>query len=882
MHFPAKLLILLCLLTICQLSPLWSQTTITGYIADVQKQAVANINIVISPNGQNTIIAYGFSDDKGYFTITFFTTHDSIDVTVSSLAYERHTKTICNTSQEIRFTLIPDIKQLETFTVRASPIVRKGDTLSYLVQSFAGKTDRSIEDVLRRMPGIEVEQGGKILYNGLPIEKFYVEGLDLMDGRYAPISRNLPHEAVATVEVFENHQPIEILRDRLSSQQASLNLKLKRKTTYTGSAKIGAGYSDELLWNADISSMGFTSQFQALTSMQSNNTGLEIAQQFRMLGFQDAQLHPLHPGTSLVLLIPQPQLPLNDLSRFLFNQSHLLNLNGLLKLNKGMTLRVNNHFLHDNRKLNSTTKRSIVSPVDSSVFNETLNNHLFSQFLRTIITLNNNTRKNYLENKLQFEAWRRSANANISFQGTNSNQMLQQPQVSLTNNFRMVFPVALQLIELKSYFLYENQDESLNLTPGMFENIFNNGSPYETANQTVLTKRFYTHQTAGLITKWKNLSFFTSAGFVFKLQNLNSQLSTTSDVLNPPDSGYLNNNQVVIFRPYLKSGMEYKYKSLVVKAELPVSLHVQYADDTYHTELFDASKRLLFEPKGSLHYQFKGFWQSGATIALIQRQAETDELYYGYVLTHYNRLIRNHLPNALIKGHTFSLRLSYRNPISSLFQSITYANSYIKHPYLLSTMLYSDGRAEVFPVDISVLTANHSIHYSGSFYFSKARTSLSIKTIGGKTQRQNLLNEQAFDTRTAYLFISPQLNTQLISWMHAEYGFEQRWLLTKAEFGSKHLTANSKHLLNLFMYLSGNTNVVFANAYYNFGSRNAFFSDLRFSRKLKPKGMELEIAVNNIFNAKTYIEFHASTYMFFEYIYALRPMQVIATLKFSL
>lgn len=99
-----------------------------------------------------------------------------------------------------------------------------------------------------------------------------------MDGRYAPVSRSLPHKAVATVEILENHQPIEMLRDRLSSQQASLNLRLKKKTTYAGIAKMGTGYGDEWLWSADVSPMAFTTQFQALASLQSNNAGRVITQ----------------------------------------------------------------------------------------------------------------------------------------------------------------------------------------------------------------------------------------------------------------------------------------------------------------------------------------------------------------------------------------------------------------------------------------------------------------------------------------------------------------------------------------------------------------------------------------------------------------------------
>lgn len=366
---------------------------IVGYIEDDQKQPVANINVIITPVGQTTIIAYAFSDDKGHFAVSFNALHDSLDVSLSSLAYARQTKRIGNQTQEILFTLIPDVKQLETFTVRASPIVRKGDTLGYLVQSFAGRTDRSIEDVLRRMPGIEVEQGGRILYNGLPIEKFYVEGLDLMDGRYAPVSRSLPHEAVATVEILENHQPIEMLRDRISSQQASLNLRLKKKTTYTGIAKMGTGYGDEWLWSADVSPMAFTTQFQALASLQSNNAGRDIAQQIQMLRLQDVQLNPLYPVTHLTLSIPQPQPALGEQHRFLFNSSHLLNLNALLRLNKAMSLRVNSHLLFDDRKSNSTTKRSIVSPVDSSEFNERLSNRLKTNLYRTTISLNSNTKK---------------------------------------------------------------------------------------------------------------------------------------------------------------------------------------------------------------------------------------------------------------------------------------------------------------------------------------------------------------------------------------------------------------------------------------------------------------------------------------------------------
>ena len=93
------------------------------------------------------------------------------------------------------------------------------------------------------MPGIEVETGGQILYQGMPINKFYVEGLDLMESRYTLVSKNLPKGSVTTVEILENHQPMRMLQDKVVSQQAALNLKIKKGVSTTGTASLAAGLS---------------------------------------------------------------------------------------------------------------------------------------------------------------------------------------------------------------------------------------------------------------------------------------------------------------------------------------------------------------------------------------------------------------------------------------------------------------------------------------------------------------------------------------------------------------------------------------------------------------------------------------------------------------
>lgn len=68
---------------------------------------------------------------------------------------------------------------------------------------FTEAQDRSIADVLRKMPGIEVAKSGEIRYNGQPINNFYIEGLDMLDGRYGQATNNIAPQDVASVEVVE-------------------------------------------------------------------------------------------------------------------------------------------------------------------------------------------------------------------------------------------------------------------------------------------------------------------------------------------------------------------------------------------------------------------------------------------------------------------------------------------------------------------------------------------------------------------------------------------------------------------------------------------------------------------------------------------------------
>ena len=84
------------------------------------------------------------------------------------------------------------------------------------------------------------KENGEIQYDGKSISNFYIEGMDLMGGKYGLATKSLPQDDVATVEVMKHHQPIRVLDDFTYSDDNAINIKMKQgakarwMTSYSG------------------------------------------------------------------------------------------------------------------------------------------------------------------------------------------------------------------------------------------------------------------------------------------------------------------------------------------------------------------------------------------------------------------------------------------------------------------------------------------------------------------------------------------------------------------------------------------------------------------------------------------------------------------------
>ena len=187
---------------------------------------------------------------------------------------------------------------------------------------------------------------GQILYQGEPINKCYIEGMDLLEGRYKLANDNLNVDAVTNVEILENHQPVRMLNGVVHSEKAALNIKLKKNITTTGQMSLGAGFSP-LLWDVNLTPMLFTKNTQFLATYQANNVGKNNSSQLMRL------TPSIYRGESGIenkqdwLGIQKLSNPTFKENHWLDNNSHIGSINVLKKLKNNLELRLNGDYTND-------------------------------------------------------------------------------------------------------------------------------------------------------------------------------------------------------------------------------------------------------------------------------------------------------------------------------------------------------------------------------------------------------------------------------------------------------------------------------------------------------------------------------------------------------
>ena len=230
-----------------------AQVKLTGIVKDSIGEPLEMANVFAVNKTTKKVSSYGFTDSKGRYKLDL-DKNSAFNIKISYIGMRTAAFVVETKSEDIvkSVVLAFDNTLDEINIVSKMPVTIKGDTIVYNADSFQNGTERKLEDVLAKLPGVEINDAGEIEVEGKTVEKIMVDGKDFFDGDTKLATKNIPSNAVDKIEILKNFGDVTQLKGVQNNQdRVAINIKLKegKKNFWFGDITAGSGNStDESLY----------------------------------------------------------------------------------------------------------------------------------------------------------------------------------------------------------------------------------------------------------------------------------------------------------------------------------------------------------------------------------------------------------------------------------------------------------------------------------------------------------------------------------------------------------------------------------------------------------------------------------------------------------
>lgn len=663
-----KRVCLLLLLWACALCAL-AQVSVKGTVVERgTNEALPGASVIVK-GADGKIKKFSTSRKDGSFDMQIPVTK-GCRLEVAMMGYGRQSVNLDSVSFPLTVYLEPGATLLKEVTVKADRIREQGDTITYNVGSFAQSQDRSIGDVLRRMPGIDVSQSGKIQYQGEDINKFYIEGSDLLGGKYGIATNGISHDDVGAVEVMENHQPMQVLAGISFSDKAAINLKLKNKAKATWSfhGDAGGGWSwqpEGAVWDGELFAMAVMPGFQNITTFRTNNIGEDISSSNTDF-FADRR----GTGLSRYVNIGLPGVPSLDSKRTLFNRSFLVSTNNLWKLGRG-EFKANIDYSFNRVTANASNITTYFLDDGNRVVTENRDGTEHEHSLSGKFIYELNQRTAFINNTLQTNIdWN-----DISLRTTGSipnTQSANLPNYYVSNRFKMI-----QRFKGKHLVTFDSRNEWESLPQTLSLEL--NGNPYR---QHIGDHAFFTHESAAYAFSLKGITISLEGGIKGYWRSMNSELPELPQAIPGLTENTIHTNS---FTVYATPKLEYWVRRVNLSLNLPLS----YAHYSFDKAIANRDE-VYFSPSLSFNWKPNNRFSGTIRGGIGRSPMNLNLIHPGLIMTNY-RTLKSGVDNFYNStSQNVSASFQYKHTRHGLFANGLVLHSWSRLPYTLSQQLYGD------------------------------------------------------------------------------------------------------------------------------------------------------------------------------------------------
>ena len=284
MRWSAGIIVCFLLLSTCVQAQRTRYGVIKGTVIDsLSRRSLESSSVAVYLAKDSSLVNYALTTRKGEFTIEDVPVSTPCTLVITNRGYESFSMAV-SLAPDARvlvldtILLVKSFNELKAVTVTAlrPPVSVKPDTLEFNVSSFKTMPNAMVEDLLKQLPGVEVDKDGNITINGKKVSKLMVDGREFFGGDPKIALKNLPKDIIDKLQVVDNKtKEARFNKTSDGNEDLAINLTLKKEAQKGWFGRVSAGYgtNDRYEGGGMVNFFNGSKQFSIIGNANNTNRG---------------------------------------------------------------------------------------------------------------------------------------------------------------------------------------------------------------------------------------------------------------------------------------------------------------------------------------------------------------------------------------------------------------------------------------------------------------------------------------------------------------------------------------------------------------------------------------------------------------------------------
>ena len=841
----------------------YSQDSIYGIVKDSNNNIIPFVNIFYLSKMDSAVIKYTKANKDGIFYV------NNIDINrgllrVTAVSFKEQfiqlKKLNEHFSDTISIILQPSYQDLNEVIVTSSkPIEIRGDTISFNVKSFSSGTEKVVEDMLKKIPGIEVGEDGLVRFNGKEVEKIMVEGDDFFEKGYHVLTRNMPNKVLDKVEVIKNFNSNSLLKRIEKSDNIALNLRLteEAKASFFGELQVASSPLDLEWQSLRLNLFNFSKKTKYYSLTNTNTIGTEITGDLNSFldnnDFKNSGSNNILMSRSLINGLDAVAIGINK-SKFAFGRKSFQTVSIISNITKRLKLRFTGFILKQNQEFNKYSLQQYAIGTNQFVNTELIFQQKASDLPFGSFKVNFDlSKKSNLEFTSKISFNKSESYNDILFNQNQIKDLLINNSAYFQNKLIYTFQVKPKKALIAKFdFNWGkiNQQYNTNQIDYPFLNI--NNLIVDKTKQCAFLQTNNVESSIRYLIKHDNnentelfMEFKNSRDYLTSSLQQYSNDTLLLNSLNNQNKFYYNSSEL-----FFGMGHEGNFKKLDYRLFAKIRF---LKNELFDTPINDNQFKLFFQPQLNVGYTFNGNHRSSISFSINNSYNDIERMYRNLIMQDYRTFYAG-FPN-------------FNQTVNKTILFNHFAGNYISR-FLANIFVLYNTNENILTTN-SIISSNYSIinsdiGASSNFLSYSASVNYFFKRLS--------FNVKAFTNGTISTFINSVnlQNNRMVTNSNFQIGFELRtvfkkslnfiagsnWTTNQVKLENKNAVNSKIDFLDIQFRSNNLFNLSVKTDRFSFqfinGNKAFYFTDIDLKFRLKKTKLNLIFLIHNLFNTNFY------------------------------